>query len=265
MPYGMAAAHLPSGLSVQIDRFHHDGLYLRSWRMSLRDSEQAPDRHDFVLVHGLGVSSRYFGQLAARLAEVGVVHLVDLPGFDGVPHPGRPVEMTEFADLVEWWARHTGLEAPVAVGHSMGSQIVVEAMARNPGMAGHAVIVGPPVNRAERSAPRQVLRLLQASPYESSRMRRTAMAGYLRCGPHWVTQVMPRMLAYPIEDRIADLTVPLLIIRGEHDAVAPRDWCDHLADRAPDGAVAEIPGAGHGVILDHKDETADLVLAHARR
>ena len=263
---GMAAAHAPSGLSVQVDRHRHGDLYLRSWRMSLPHSDRVTQgRHDFVLVHGLGVSSRYFGRLAARLAEVGVVHLVDLPGFDGVPNPDRAVGVAEFADLLEWWARHVGLEAPVAVGHSMGAQIVVEAMARNPGIAGHAVLVGPPVNRDERTAAWQLLRFLQSSRYESARMRRMAITGYLRCGPRWFTQELPRMLAYPIEERIAAVTVPLLVIRGEHDAIAPRPWCDHLALRAPDGAVAEIPGAGHGVILDHKDEMADLVLAHARR
>ncbi len=38
-------------------------------------------RPAFVLVHGIGVSSRYFHPVAAFLAEHGTVYAIDLPGY----------------------------------------------------------------------------------------------------------------------------------------------------------------------------------------
>jgi pimeloyl-ACP methyl ester carboxylesterase len=40
-----------------------------------------------VLVHGIGVSSRYFHPVAARLARFDPVYLVDLPGYGSAPNP----------------------------------------------------------------------------------------------------------------------------------------------------------------------------------
>ena len=56
----------------------------------------------FVLVHGIGVSSRYFERLVPALAEEGRVVAVDLPGF-GKAKPIRPklgLSIEEFADSV---------------------------------------------------------------------------------------------------------------------------------------------------------------------
>ena len=64
------------------------------------------------------------------------------------------------------------------------------------------------------------------------------------------------MVRYPIEERIGQVDVPLLLLRGEHDHVAPRPWVEHLTALAKDGRFVEVEGAGHGVIDDHRDEVA---------
>lgn len=267
MPHALKASAAPTGLSIRLDRVAYRGLHLRTWRMTLDGSAlvTGEQRHDIVLVHGLGVSSQYFERLAVRLAEVGVVHLLDLPGFAGVPRPDTHPEIADFAALVAGWMRREGLSAPVLVGHSMGAQIVTELLATEPDLATHGVLIGPPVNVAERSAARQALRLAQSSVRESSRTRRIALTGYAQCGPHWFSAVLPRMLTYPIEERIAKVTAPVLLIRGEHDTVAPTDWIDRLAGAAAAARTAQVPGAAHAVIYDHSDQVAALVLDHISR
>ncbi|MBN8882934.1 MAG: alpha/beta fold hydrolase, partial [Salana multivorans] len=138
----------PNGLTVRLQRLLVDDEYLRVWRLTTDDAPA--DRH-YVLVHGLGVSSEYFEPIAARLARTGTVHLLDLPGFDGVPHHGRRLGIGGYADVVAAWVRREGLADPVLVGHSMGAQVVVEVLARYPDLATRAVLVGPPVNASERS------------------------------------------------------------------------------------------------------------------
>jgi pimeloyl-ACP methyl ester carboxylesterase len=262
----MRASDAPSGLSVRVDRHRFGGLALREWRTTIdAGPADAAGRVDVVLLHGLGVTSAYFEPLALQLAAAGTVWMLDLPGFAGVPRPDHALGVDAYAGVVLSWLDRRGLEAPLLLGHSMGAQIAVEVMARRPGVARGAVLVGPPVNVEERSAVRQAVRLAQSSWYESRDTLGVALRGYVRCGPAWFRSVLPRMLVYPIEERIAQVPVPLLIVRGEHDAVSPRAWVQRLVDAAPDARWVEVAGAGHAVIYDHRDEMAGLVLAHARQ
>ena len=267
MPHTLRASSAPNGLNVRVTRVVHDGLCLRVWRASVDELIEADSAHrrDFVLIHGIGVSSEYFERLALDLAAVGRVYLLDLPGFAGVPRPGRPLEIEEFGALVARWILEEGLVAPVLVGHSMGAQIVTEVLVQEPQIATHAVLIGPPVNAAERSTMLQVLRFLQSSVWESPRTRAVAMSGYLRCGPWWFLQVLPRMMRYPIEERLPLVKASTLVLRGTHDHVAPTGWIDLVAALPADARAEEIPGAAHAVIYDHSDEVAAQILDHLSR
>lgn len=251
----------PNGLTVNIRRLNIDGELLRVWRVTTDDAPT--DRH-YVLVHGLGVSSQYFEPIAARLARTGAVYLLDLPGFDGVPHQGRRLGIGGYAGVVAGWIEQEGLADPVLIGHSMGAQVVVETLARTPELASRAVLVGPPVNASERSPTRQALRLAQSSLHESFGTRRTAAAGYLRCGPHWILSVLPCLLEYAIEERVAQVSARTLVVRGTWDRVSPHGWTTTLADALPRGSHAEIEGASHAVVYEHFVELAELVITHAK-
>lgn len=271
MPRRLTAADMPSGLTVRIDRVRHRvggrGVWLRTWTMWVAATDEiTPEhRHDVVLVHGLGVSSAYFQRLAVELAAFGTVHLVELPGFAGVPHPDRPLSTRDMGALVADWIRDAGLSGVLLVGHSMGAQVVTETALREPDLVSHLALIGPPVNLDERSVPRQAVRLLQAAAFEPAAVREMSIEGYVRCGWRWFAHTLPSMMRYPIEDRIGDVTAPVLVLRGSRDAVAPLGWTRMLADRARDGRWAEIPGAAHSVVFDHAGEVhrhlADLVHA----
>lgn len=262
MPHRMKASDAPNGLSVRIGRVAHGDRLLRVWRMWIDDPDPQAVRHDTVLVHGLGVSSQYFEKLAIRLARVGTVYLLDLPGFAGVPRPDRPLRIEDFADTVRWWLDRASLQAPALIGHSMGAQIVTETLAGAPTEVTHAVLIGPPVNAAERNPVLQAARLAQSSLFESSRTRRIALSGYLDCGPAWFARTLPGMLRYPIEERLAAVDVPVLVLHGQRDAVCPSGWVQQLAAAGPHVTSALVPKAAHAVIYDHGEQVVEHVLAH---
>jgi pimeloyl-ACP methyl ester carboxylesterase len=60
-----------------------------------------------VLVHGLGVSSRYMAALARELAPFYRVHAVDLPGFGRSEKPPRPLGVVDPAYRTSWTGLHT--------------------------------------------------------------------------------------------------------------------------------------------------------------
>lgn len=214
----------------------------------------------FVLVHGIGVSSRYFEPLAAELDDHGDVYLLDLPGFGGVPRPRHRMDITQFAQAVHAAIVAEGIEDPVLVGHSMGAQVVTELLVNHPDDAHAAVLVGPPVNPAEQSVATQMRRLAESSVAESRATRLVAVRAYLRCGLSWIVEVLPGMMSYPMVDKLPHVTARTVVLRGEHDRVAPQDWVDEVVRLLPDAQGATVAGAAHAVVYDHAHDVAVAAL-----
>ncbi|WP_199424947.1 alpha/beta fold hydrolase [Actinotalea solisilvae] len=209
-----------------------------------------------VLVHGIGVSGRYFGPLAHELALEGPVLVPDLPGFGASPRPDAPLDIADHARVVVDLVRREGwAEPPVLVGHSMGAQVVTEAAAQAPGLAAGVVLIGPVAEPGKRSAVRQAWRLLRDGRHESARANWVVMTDYVRTGPRWYAATLPHMLDYPLEERIADVHEPVLLLRGEHDPIAPPEYLERLAARARDPRVDQVPGEGH-VVMMHRPRAA---------
>jgi pimeloyl-ACP methyl ester carboxylesterase len=62
------------------------------------------------------------------------------------------------------------------------------------------------------------------------------------------------MMSYPLEERIGDVRVPVLVLRGAKDPVASRNWCQVLAAQAAAGQFREVSGCGH--VVQHTGTTA---------
>lgn len=247
----------PDDSHVRVRRVEHGDTYVRVSTVG-----DTGDRA-FVLVPGIGVSSNYFERLAPDLNGYGPVHALDLPGFGGVPHPGAVLGIPDFADLVGRTLDELGLRDPILVGHSMGTQVVVELAARRPELS-TIVLIGPVVNAAERQVLRQAVRFLQSARREPGRVKALAVSAYLLCGVRWFSRVLPEMMRYPMEDRVGAIESQVLIIRGEHDATCPRAWTVELAERLPRSKVWEVPNAAHSVMYAHAEAVAQLCVRYAR-
>lgn len=198
-----------------------------------------------VLVHGIGVSHRYLSRLHDELAASRTVVSVDLPGFGGLPKPGRDVDVETMAGALAQVLERLELGPVVLVGHSMGSQWVVEAAAQRPDLLRSVVAMGPVTDDRHRTILRQTRALAIDTLLEPPAVNAIVLTDYLRCGIPWYLTQLRHMLAYPLEDRVADLAVPLLVIRGGADPIAGLEWCRRLRAGAPRADLVEIPGHHH--------------------
>lgn len=221
-------------------------------------------RRCFVLVHGIGVSHRYFLPLARELAQYARVVMVDLPGFGGTPKPRSALGIEDFARLTLGALAQDGTTEAVIVGHSMGGQIAVEMARQHPEAADGVVLLGPTADSAARTALAQGWRLLRDIFGEPLMSNVVVFSDYLRCGPVWYGRVLPAMLGYQTESRIREIDAPVLIVRGEHDTVAPREWVHQLAGLSRNGRAAEVPGQPHVVMFDGAKAVARLCLEAGR-
>ncbi|KQX06596.1 MULTISPECIES: alpha/beta fold hydrolase [unclassified Leifsonia] len=214
----------------------------------------------FVLVPGIGVASRYFGPLAAALLTRGPVFVLELPGMGDAPEPRDPLPMERYGSLVARWLEASGITDAVLVGHSMGTQVVVEAALQHPAAVGHVVLIGSVTNPSEKSLPQQMLRLAQDSLRERPDVNWIVASDYLKCGPRWMLKQAPVMVAYPMLERAADLRMPVLAMRGEHDPICSEAWNRSIAAAVPNGSHHTLPGRAHvGMYVDAATPAAIIV------
>jgi len=218
----------------------------------------------FVLVPGIGMSPRYFDPLAQELAAEATVHALHLPGFGQARRPRRTLPISEFGRLAAQVLRDAGIGPAMIVGHSMGCQVAVEMALSDPDAVRGLVLLGPSTNSRERSAWRHGLRLLQDSLREPPRATWTAIQDYRRCGPRWYFATVPYMISHRLEERLRLVRVPVVLLRGERDPIAPRAWLAELA-AAGGTAAAEVPGQAHVAMYRNPQAVARHCLELAAR
>ncbi|MBW9111933.1 alpha/beta fold hydrolase [Microbacterium ureisolvens] len=214
-----------------------------------------------VLVHGIGVSHRYLSRLHDELAGHRTVVSVDLPGFGGLPKPGYDVDVATMARALGQLLEGLALGPVALLGHSMGTQWVVETALQRPELLTSVVAMGPVADARHRTILRQTRALTVDTLLEPPTVNAIVFTDYLRCGVPWYLTQLRHMLTYRLEDRVALLTVPLLLIRGGADPIAGVDWCRHLRHRAPRAELVQIPGHHHVVQHSAPKAVASAILS----
>lgn len=230
-----------------------------------------------VLLHPFPQDSSFWDEVAGAVRAAGhEVMTPNLPGFGGrALEPGWT--MAGEAD------RLAG-EVPagsVVAGLSMGGYLALALLAAHPDRIGSLVLAD---TRAAAEAPDG----MATRRTTAETLRRDGSAAFLdgfvprALGPSPDPQVVARLRA--IADRqpaeaMADatmaiatrddhtallpgITVPTLLVVGEHDAVTTPAEHTEMAAAIPGATLAIIGGAGHMTALEQPAEFADLVLAH---
>ena len=228
----------------------------------LASGPDSADRPAIVLVHGIGVSHRYLSRLHDLLAKERRVFSIDLPGFAGLPKPSADVDIPAMGQALGRVVESLGVAPVVLLGHSMGTQWVVEAALQRPEMVTDVVIMGPVADSAHRSMLAQSAALAVDTLGETPGVNAIVLTDYFRCGVPWYLTQLRHMLAYRLEDRVPELPCPLLVVRGSRDPIAGLEWCRQLRDAAPAGTLVQIPGGFHVAQHSAPKAVASAILAH---
>ena len=198
-----------------------------------------------VLVHGLGVSGRYFDPLVRELPDFECV----------VPDLRRHTTLEGQAEALR---EVVGEGAPL-VGNSMGCQAITELAVRSPGLLERAIFVGPTVDRRSRSYVEQAARLLVDAVREPPSLATIVVRDYISTGPLRVARAARSAVGDALEREVPRIACPLLVVRGERDPLCPQDWAEELARVASRGRLAVVRGAAHAAHYSHPRELAALV------
>lgn len=216
-----------------------------------------------VLVHGLGVSSRYMVPTGERLAPYCHVYAPDLPGWGRSERPPHALTIGEMADVLNAWMDVFGVRRAVFVGNSLGCQVIVELAVRYPGRVERAVLTGPTFDRKARDPIRYAMRLLFDMLFEPPLYYPIVVYDYLSMGIIRYLLTLRNGLKDRIEEKLPRVRVPMLVVRGEHDRIVPMRWAKEVAELLPAGRLIVVPGSAHPVNYQAPGKLARLVISFA--
>ncbi len=233
-----------------------------------------------ILLHGFGASLFSWREVMEPLAEYGTVVAFDRPAFGltGRPMPGEwegesPYSTASQADLTVGLMDALGIERAVLVGNSAGGTVAVLTALRYPQRVEALVLVdaaiyggggfpawlspllrtpqvrhlGPLFARRIQDWGRDFAR---SAWHDPSGITPEVWAGYTRPlqadnwdRALWELTVASRPLG--LDERLGELTMPVLVITGDDDRIVPTESSIRLAGELPNARLVVIPNCGH--------------------
>lgn len=215
-----------------------------------------------VLVHGLAGSWRWWRPLLPALAAEHRVHLLDLPGFGGLPLPRR-FDLDGAVDWLAGWARAAALGPADVIGHSLGGLLGARLAARHPEVVRRLVLIAPagvPGRTPVSSALPLSLALLRSQPRLLALLARDA----IRSGPVTIGTAALAVLAADLRDDLPRISAPTLIVMGGRDALIPVSHGKELSDALPNARLVVLEHSGHVPMDDEPEELSRLLLGFLR-
>ena len=218
-----------------------------------------------VLVHGQIISSLYMVPTAERLASQFCVFAPDLPGFGLSDKPRQILCVPGLADALGAWMDTLGFRRAVLVGNSLGCQIAVDLTVRRPELVQALVLAGPTIDRRARRASTQIVRWLRDWPGERPSLSLAHLRDFAHAGLERSLGTFRCTLADRIEEKLPQVQVRTLVVRGTRDTIVPQAWAEEVARLLPQGELTLIPGGPHCVNYSTPRPFSDIISSFLSR
>ncbi len=259
--------------------------------------EGNPQGPPIVLIHGYASSMRWFERLVPLLEEGHRVIRVDLLGHGGSDKPSSGYGMENQAQAVAEALARLDVAGATVVGHSMGATVATALAEQSPELAVKVVNVDQApdesfedMSLSARLARWPVLgqalrRLVQAAPSSAVRAQYDqAFAPGFNVASGFENPDQPvddlRAMTYtayvessdaegdysaerPLDERLAALGVPLLVVFGTEDQIYPAPEAAAAFEDVPGAQVQLLEGAGHSPNVEAPEQLAPLISAFA--
>ena len=250
--------------------------------------------HTVVLVHGYRGDHHGLEPVIALLPDI---HFIspDLPGFGAsTPTTEAPLSVAGYARWLDAFVTALGVRGTaVVLGHSFGSMVTTYAIAH--GLPVSKLILVNPISTdprkgggaflnamtrgfygAARRVPERAGRWMLGNPVivwfvtatlaktRDKNLKRWIHEEHLRyfsafSSPSTVAEGFDASISTDVTKYAGALTMPVLIIAGQDDIVAPAAGQHAFADSLPDAELVMIDGVGHLVHYEKSRDAADAI------
>ena len=249
-----------------------------------------------LLIHGFRGDHHGLDRIAHAMRDREVL-VPDLPGFGENPPLAGGLSLEGYLDHLEaliaeadrtWGAR------PILVGHSFGSILVSHLAARNPEAMPELGLINPITSPALEGSAKVLTGLTRV--YYALGARLPERAGRSLLGHPLIVRLMSEVMAtthdrglrryihdqhakyfstfsdrrslaeafdvsvaHTVTEVAGSLTMPLLVIAGDRDAIAPIEVTRSVVDELADVRFVELSGVGHLVHYERPDAAASAI------
>ncbi len=232
-----------------------------------------------ILLHAAVADRRMWRDTAARLAATHRTIAYDRRGFGETTAPVEDFSSTD--DLAALIDAQAGGRKPVLVGCSQGGRVVIDAALRFPERLRGIVLIAPSVTGGPDPVyPLEIAPLMAIQPASIELKARLWLDGALSAENRVDGAARATFFAMneairaagkdidvvPNYDRLAEITLPALVLCGDLDFPHIQSRCRHLAATIPGAKLKMLPGLGHLPSLEAPDSVAGpLAEFHAAR
>jgi pimeloyl-ACP methyl ester carboxylesterase len=212
-----------------------------------------------VLVHGLSGSTRWWARNVQPLAQHFRVYVVDLIGF-GSSRAAGPFMLREAAGQLLRWMDGLDLARASVIGHSMGGFIAAELAADATERVDRLVLVDAVALPLGRTRWQQAVGLAHGLWRLPVGFLPILLTDAGRAGPRTIARATRELLTADIQDKLAHVTAPTLLVWGEYDAIVPPEIGERLMRALPGARLLVFGGAGHNPMWDRADAFNQAIL-----
>lgn len=243
----------------------------------------AGDGEPVVLVHGLGGSSNTFQPLMTALRNF-TVYRPDMPGSGRSPVPTEPQTIASLAEAIVAGLTELGVESAHFGGHSLGTLVCQHIAVNMPQCVRSLTLLGaltePPegartglIGRAAtaRAGNMDVIadQIIAATLSPATHSGKPSAVAFVREsvmrqppeGYAKTCEALAKAQAYAAER----ITVPVLLVAGDTDPVAPPSMATALRDRMPDATMVLLERSGHWIPIEKAEESSRLIADFLQR
>ena len=240
-----------------------------------------PTKPHLALIHGWGLGRAAWQPVTERLSAHYTLHIVDLPGYGAAQPDAR-----SFVDT----ARRIVDELPVGTtlcGWSLGAMLALEAAHQCPERIPALILVGATpsfVQRqdwphaqaptmlslftaAVRSNPRDTLQRFIALLNQGDTQARANTRAQQQSLPavdlpdsDSLLQGLDWLRKSELRPWVPAVSIPTLLIHGEHDPLMPLAAAEWLAEHLPEAQLEIFKGAAHAPFLSDPERFAELLI-----
>ena len=237
-----------------------------------------------MFLHPIGTRGAFWDGVVERIAERYRCITVDLRGHGDSDVPNVGFSLDDLADDAIELLRHERATDAVLVGCSLGGMVTQAIALKAPDLLAGIVLADTAYMQTPESrkvAQQRADDSLKGMPAMlESTLTRWFPPRYLALNPpevqacrSWLLEDDPVVFSWgweairdlDIGERLKDIQIPALVLRGSVDASSQRARMEAMAKLLPRSRYVEIEGAGHVAPLEQAEEFARLLVEFIER
>ena len=231
-------------------------------------------RPPLIFIHGAGGTHLHWPPQVRRLAGQRI-YALDLPGHGKSGGVGSQ-SVADYARVVVDFLDANHMNTAVFIGHSMGSAIALTLALDFPkrvlgiGLVGSGarLRVSPQIleNTTSEAMFPLAIKIINAAAFGPSadpRMKELAAQRMAEIRPSVIHGDFLACNEFDVIRRLAEISVPTLILCGTDDLLTPVKYSEFLRDHIPAARLITFPGAGHMVMLEQPEPVSDALAEFA--